>query len=129
MPRFASLILLSCLAVPAHAQIAGRHDSGPMPRPNLFIDDGRMPSPGPGRDLRDARRQIDHARERGSISRREAKALRREARLIGQLTERYGRDGLSAAEQQELGTRTGALRGTATRPGSVATARRRPGRQ
>lgn len=128
MRRPAVFVALLCLAAPAGAQIAGRHDGGPAPRPNLFVDDGRMPSPGPGRELRDARRQIDRARERGSISRREAKALRREARLIGRLADRYGSDGLSAAEQRELSTRTGALRGSATRP-AQAGGRDRRGRQ
>ncbi len=116
MRRLAPLVVLLCIAAPAGAQIAGRHDSGPMPSRNVFIDDGRMPSPGPARDLRDARRQIDRARERGSITRREARALRRESRLIARAAESYGLNGLSASEQRELSARTAALRGTATRP-------------
>ena len=124
MRPLASLLMLCCLAAPASAQIAGRHDSGRMPPPNLFIDDGRMPGPGPGQDLRDARRQIDRARERGSISRREARMLRREARLIARTAELYGLDGLSASERRELSARTGALRSTATPP-AQADGRRR----
>ena len=118
MRRLAPFLLILGLTAPAAAQIAGRPNDAPAPPRNLFFDDGRMPAPGPGRELRETRREIERARERGSITRREARALRREARLIGRLAERYGRDGLSGAEQRELSATTGALRSTATRPGT-----------
>jgi len=120
MRRIAPFVLLLCLVAPASAQIAGRHGGGPTPPRNLFFDDGQLPGPGPARDVRDARRQIDRAREAGLISRREAKALRREARLIARATERYGIDGLSASERRELRIRAGVLRDSATRPPRAA---------
>ena len=68
------------------------------------------------RDLRDARRIIERRRESGELSRREARHLRREARLISALGERYGADGLSASERQELQLRANELRARSQLP-------------
>lgn len=90
-------------ALPAAAQI--RDPAGgvrwPAPSPAL---------PGVARELGQADRNIREARESGQLSRREAKALRRESRQIATLEERYRRGGLSESERAELESRIAALR-------------------
>ncbi|WP_260583208.1 hypothetical protein [Sphingopyxis sp. PET50] len=76
--------------------------------------------PSIGSDLLDLRDRIDARRETGDLSKREARALRREARQIEALTERYGRDGLSDSERREIDMRTQALRGLAGAPVTAA---------
>ena len=63
-----------------------------------------------GQDLEEARDRIKQQRESGAISKREAKALRRQAGLIDALAERYGADGLSDPERRELELRAEVLR-------------------
>ena len=104
-------------AAPASAQIAGRPDYGPVARANPFLPDSRPAGPSAADESRNLRERIGAAREAGTISRREARALDREARLIGRLDWRYGRDGLSAAERAELETRAAALRARVSRSG------------
>lgn len=98
-----ALVLLPALALPAAAQI--RDPSGgvrwPAPRPAL---------PGVARELDQAGRSIREGRESGQLSRREAKALRREQRQIAVLEARYARGGLSESERAELEARVAALR-------------------
>jgi hypothetical protein len=53
-------------------------------------------------DLREARREIDRRRDRGELTRREARELRREVSMLYTLAHRYGRDGLSQSERREL---------------------------
>ena len=67
-------------------------------------------------DLREARRSIERRRDNGELSRREARRLRREARLVATLAHRYGRDGLSDAERRELALRANALRARSESP-------------
>lgn len=90
-------------AVPAAAQI--RDPSGgirwPAPSPAL---------PGVARELSQADRNIREGRESGQLSRREARALRRESRQIAVLEERYRSGGLSESERAELESRIAALR-------------------
>ena len=95
---------IAVLAAPAVAQIrdpAGSNAGWPAPRPVL---------PGVARELGQADRGIRDGRESGQLSRREARALRRESRQISVLEERYQRDGLSQAERAELESRVAALR-------------------
>ncbi len=103
-------------AAPAAAQIVGRPDFGPVARANPFLPDSRPPGPSAAAEARDLRERIGAAREAGQLSRREARALDREARLIGRLSARYGRDGLSGSERAELETRAAALRARVNRP-------------
>lgn len=113
-----SLLVLASVAVlqaPAQAQFVGRPDSGFEPTPDPFLGDGRVPGPAAGRELRDTRRRIDRARESGALTRREARALKREARRIEAAAVRYGRDGLSDSERRELEVRTRVLREQAAR--------------
>ena len=114
MRCLATLLFLAAsgaLAAPAGAQIAERHRYEPISLPNPFIGDSRLPGPGLGRDLRDIEGRIDRARDSGAITRREARQLRREARLIASLAGRYAQDGLSGSERSELTNRAVYLRG------------------
>ncbi|MEA3009912.1 MAG: hypothetical protein QOJ91_1604 [Sphingomonadales bacterium] len=116
--------LLALAAVPAAAQIAGRHDYGPVPPSSPFLPDSRLPGPGIGREVRDVEGRIDRARKNGSLSRIEARRLDREARAIDRLAELYGRDGLSPSERAELDNRTNYLRDSVNRPKPAAKGRR-----
>ena len=107
-----SLVLALAVAAPASARTVGSQVPTPSPRANPFIGDSRLPAPAIGRELRDIRSRIDHARQSGDLSAREARQLRREARLIGRLANRYGRDSLSLSERSELQVRTQVLRGS-----------------
>jgi hypothetical protein len=98
-------LLAAFLAAPLQAQIASRHDYGPAPVSAPFLPDSRLPGAGIGGELAHLRGRIERAREAGTISRREARRLGREARLIGSIARRYARDGLSSAEQSELASR------------------------
>lgn len=85
-----------------------RLDDGPGP---AAIDP--RPVVGPitvGRELDRARRDIERLRDSGELSRSEVKQLRREARRIDAMTERYGRDGFSEFERRELELRASELR-------------------
>ncbi|QAY75754.1 hypothetical protein [Sphingosinicella sp. BN140058] len=114
MRRLAVLALLG-LAMPATAQFAPRHDYEDVGPANPFIGDSSLHAPPVRRELREIRSGVDHARDSGMISRGEARRLNREARQIGRLAERYGRDGLSSAESRELQGRTVALRAAVAR--------------
>ena len=67
-------------------------------------------------DLREARDTIDRRYENGELTRREARRLRREVRLIDRLQYRYGHDGLRADERAELVLRAQELRSRAAAP-------------
>lgn len=103
-------------AAPAAAQIVAPRDYGPSFPVNHFLPDSSLPAPSIGAELRQARGRIDNAQEAGLLSAREAPMLRREARLIGRLARRYGRDGLSPLERHELSSRAALLRAMAARP-------------
>ena len=66
--------------------------------------------PGWGNGVGDVYDRIDDGRRAGRLSRHEARQMRREAALIDTLGERFGRDGLSDTEAQELAVRTAILR-------------------
>lgn len=107
---FPALALAAALAAPAGAQIAGKRDYGPVPAAGPFLPDSRLPGPGIGREVRDLEGRIDRARDSGALSKGEARRLEREARAIGRLARRYGRDGLSPPERAELENRAAYLR-------------------
>jgi hypothetical protein len=109
-------LLALILAAPAGAQIAGKHDYGPVPAANPFLPDSRLPSPPVGKALNDIGRRIDDARDGGRLSPREARQLDREARALGHLARLYGRDGLSPSERAELEARANYLRDAVNRP-------------
>jgi hypothetical protein len=114
-----ALVLLAAAFVsPAAAQIVPRHPSGDAFRPNPLTIDRRASSPGISRDMRDVRERISDARNAGTISRAQARQLRRETWAIDNMATLFGRDGLSASEQRELETRALYLRGEVDRPRS-----------
>jgi hypothetical protein len=127
MHRLAFSAFLLFAAAPAGAQIAGKHDYGPVPTTMPFLPDSRLPGPGLGKELRDIDKRIDRARDSGALSGREARQLEREARAIGRLAQAYGRDGLSPSERAELEARAAYLRGAVKGP-AQARPRRSGGR-
>jgi hypothetical protein len=104
--RFILPLLVAVVAIPLHAQIAGRHDYGPSPVSTPFLPDSRLPGAGIGREVAQLRGRIEQAREAGTISRRDARRLDREARLIAGVARRYARDGLSQPERREIESRS-----------------------
>lgn len=119
MHRFAGpLTAITCLALaaPAAAQIAGRPAPEPVFRASPFVDDRRMAGPSIHDEMRQVRRNIERARNNGFISRREARHLRRESQRIQAAAVRYGHDGLSGSERDELTVRSQALRGAVAGP-------------
>lgn len=117
---FPALALVSVLAAPADAQIAGKRDYGPVPSSSPFPADSRLPGPAIGREVREIEGRIGHAVDSGLLSRRDARRLEREARAIGRLARVYGRDGLSPSERAELENRANYLRDSVGRPRSAA---------
>ena len=67
-------------------------------------------------DLHEARETIERRRDNGELTRREARRLRREARLVARLQYRYGRDGMRPDERAELALRAAELRSRAAAP-------------
>ncbi|MBN8844083.1 MAG: hypothetical protein J0H88_12640 [Sphingomonadales bacterium] len=79
-----------------------------------------MPAePSIGRELLKSREQIQRAREDGNLTKQEARSLRREARQIDALAERYSADGLSDSERRELDMRVRALQSLTTAQAST----------
>jgi hypothetical protein len=113
---FSAFAFALILSAPAGAQIAGKRDYGPVPTSSPFLADSRLPGPGIGREVRDLEGRIERARDRGDLSRGEARRLEREARSIGRLARLYGRDGLSSSERAELENRAAYLRDSVGRP-------------
>jgi hypothetical protein len=109
------LVIATSTAAPAGARIAGKHPRPEVPVANPFPEH-RPAGPSVGSDVRDIRKRVERARDNGVISRREARQLKREARLIGGLERRYGRDGLSQSERKELEARASYLRDAVNRP-------------
>lgn len=105
-----ALALMVLATAPAGAQTAGKRDYGPVPLSSPFLEDGRLPGPAVGKELRDIDKRIESARESGRLSGRDARRLEREARAVGRLARRYGRDGLSPSERAELEARANYLR-------------------
>ncbi|NIJ18939.1 hypothetical protein FHS95_000608 [Sphingomonas naasensis] len=108
-------------AAPVSAQIAGsmRGLSGsPSIRGDILREAPADPRVAQrvsiGREVRDIRDQIRDGRDAGQLSRREARALRREGLRIEAASDRYGRDGYSDAELMMLRSRTEALRSAMT---------------
>lgn len=83
----------------------------PQPRvvPTISIGAGSTVA----RDIRDIRSEVKEGRQRGELSRRQAKQLRREAGEIRMLEDRYASGGLSLAERSELRSRVEVLKALA----------------
>ena len=102
MPALASIVLSMAAGLPAPGQIYGP----PAPAPKA----SRAVLPGVSPEVRTIYRDIRDGRQDGQLSRKQAKELRREAGVIGDLERRYASDGLSESEQAELRNRTEVLR-------------------
>jgi hypothetical protein len=121
MRLFALPLAALLIATPAAAQINGTRQASasqyerPVP---VQADNGWR------EELRAVDRRIDDARERGEISRREARTLRRQARLVRATGARFAAGGLSDAEQEMLESQAFALRDLAQAPSRPVPARR-----
>lgn len=115
MRRFATsaiLVTFLPLAAPAGAQFVPGRPPPPQTRlPSPIMTGDTRPGMDIWRGIGDLRADIDRGRAAGSLSKREARSLRREARAIGALADRYGNDGLSASERHELESRSLYLQG------------------
>jgi hypothetical protein len=103
-----SLIALMLLASPAalSAQIAPDPQPDSAPGPITIHPD----SSATGRIENDlARDRIREGRRSGTLTKSQARALRKEAHMNDALAARYARDGLSDSEQRELDMRGRAL--------------------
>lgn len=94
---------LAIAAVPeaASAQIVPRSPPPPS-SPRIIIKPAEVPAPTELKDLSDA---IEDGQDVGTLDRRTARQVRREARLLESTAERYVRDGMSQDESRELQTR------------------------
>ncbi|MFK4873166.1 hypothetical protein [Novosphingobium sp. ZW T3_23] len=68
-------------------------------------------------DLRKVDKVIREGRETGRLSKQDVKELRREREQIGSLAQRYGEDGMSPREAEELYMRERVLESQARLPG------------
>jgi hypothetical protein len=119
LPLLPVLLTAVALAAPASSQIVGRTVYEPVGAADPFLGNGVLPAPSTRDELRDIDRRIDRGRASGTISRREARQLRREARAIARLDRVYRQSGLSSSEQSELQARTLALRSVVNRPRTI----------
>ena len=114
--RLSAVIAAAVLVAPASAS-ASLWDGpgGNMPRAKEIGPITFHPVPSEtSRNVDSALDALRARRESGEISRGEYRQLRREARLIARLEERYAFDGLSQGEQAELEFRSRHLREVAT---------------
>lgn len=91
--------LLAC-SFPVHAQM------GP-PAPADMLE--AQPNVAAARDIELARENIHEGRKNGSLSKSQARELKKHASRIDAVAERYARDGLSESEQRDLSFQSRAL--------------------
>ena len=103
MPAVASILLAFAAGLPGPGQIYG--PPAPAPRASRVTA-----LPGIGPDVHQIFKSIHDGRQEGQLSGKQARELRREARLIGDLQARYASDGLTEPEQAELRNRAEVLR-------------------
>ena len=107
-------VVVALSASPAAAQFAGTAQRAPSGTPiwDHPVDSARLRpiEPGVRGDIAGIFGTIRDGRRSGQLTRREARQLRREGRVIESLEARYRRDGLSASELDELRTRVALLR-------------------
>ncbi|HEX5181977.1 MAG TPA: hypothetical protein VFW19_02375 [Allosphingosinicella sp.] len=114
----ASFCLLVALApaAPAAAQFVEPHNYGSVEVSNPFIGNGRQRGPGLDRELHGIYDQIHVERANGILSKREARALRREADAIAEQAERYAGQGMPQSARDELEARAHYLSDRVGRP-------------
>lgn len=111
----AATLVLLVSASPALAQLSRYSTVNAPSAPRGIADKPRSErviprTEGFGRDLGRINDSIRNGRDSGQLSRREARALRREGTRIGGLQERWARGGLSASERAALRGQVEALR-------------------
>ncbi|MXP26774.1 hypothetical protein GRI39_12080 [Altererythrobacter indicus] len=99
MRKVLILGLLAC-SFPAQAQM------GP-PAPSDILED--QPDVPAAREIDLARDNIHEGRKDGSLSKSQARNLKKHAARIDAVAERYARDGLSQSEQRDLSFQSRAL--------------------
>lgn len=105
-PAISLALTLFALPTALSAQIAPGSQPDRVPGPvNIRVE----PSVGGDHELRRSRDAIRAGRKSGTLTKREARVLRREAGQNDTLADRYARDGLSQSEQRELDMRGRAL--------------------
>jgi hypothetical protein len=124
MPMRSIVAAMALLALPSTAQAQFLPQAPPAMRLPGIVDRGppgsvRLPGMievragiydrAVAHDLREARETIERRRKNGELSRREARRLRREVRLIARLAGNYGRDETSEPERRELELRAQTL--------------------
>ena len=92
--------------VAAIALLAGPIAGPPAPTPRALPTYNGVTAT----ELRDLRREIGKGRDRGELSRKQTRQLRREASEVAMLEQRYAAGGLSDAERAELRARVEVLR-------------------
>jgi hypothetical protein len=112
MRRIAACACLLTLSAPV---FAGLSPGGLAPRQTRLpsISDTGWSNPSVDREIGEARQRIDQGRRSGSLTRREARGLAREADQITTLRDRYGRNGMSGAQESELEMRARSLQSLA----------------
>lgn len=101
IPLALPCLFLTALALPAtlSAQIAPRTEPTAPPGPvNVRVE----PQPSGDYELDRAREGIRDGRKSGTLSKKQARALRREADRADAQADRSARDGLSYSEQREI---------------------------
>jgi len=103
------LVVSMLVAVPLPAQFYPA--PGPKSRPaHSSVPDSSGATGATGPVLGQVYRDIDEGARHGQLSHQQAKGLRREAREIGALEERYAIDGLTDSEAAELQNRVEVLK-------------------
>lgn len=109
--RTLALIALLNIAAPVAAMQLNGFAGPRVTAPTLSLPARIRPVPSQTyRDLSDIRERIEDGRNERSLTRRQARKLKREATYIGVLTDRFESGGLSDAERRELDVRTHVLR-------------------
>lgn len=104
-PALAALIAVSALSAPMVAQAQSRHNNDRAPAAASRHDDAGRGWQSINARQANLERRIMVGIRNGSLSRREATALRAQFRQIEQLEARYRRGGLSSWERQDLDRR------------------------
>ena len=124
--RFIVVVALFLVPAGAQAQFMPRAPTGSERMPGITDMGTRPASSTPGHDLRETRERIGRGRDDGTLSKREARGLRREAGQISSLAERYARGGLSDSELRELEMRTQVLKDLTAAQRLQGSSRKRP---
>ena len=116
MGTIAATMVFLAVSISAQGDIAPRTPPGSVRLPGVVEVRADPASRVVARDLRETRETIERRRENGELSRREARTLRREVRLVAHLAARYARDGMSEGERRELELRSDVLRSRSAAP-------------